>query len=501
MKRNISEDLPKRKFAPAAAGGSAPADKKENSTMNSEEKVSQAASDIRYKAKLKDIPVIQQYTEYMQKSTLSTQEQNMVKEKLFGKQGFGIKAEDYNAMFANAASDSISSALYKVFVEGKNQNQDPIQLTYFEELRNSKERKYEIKVTNEYGTYVRFATREQINKFRANPKIREVEIISVDPTKMTAYGAPYESERTKGDRTAAAMAGKDYDGDGKVESGAKEYRGSVHNAIQRKKGGTPDGKDTSSVKEDFIHEAGKKKVDDVEKTFDVMPPNKKNTVKVCPENGNGISESGYSKFLKKVNTDKKEAVSQNQQQLAGMALAFLRGEMPDASEEVKKMAKMGEKELRKFAKTKHEGLPEKVKEGAECNSDDSKEEEDPRSMKTKINLVKNKLRAMGLKMSYEPEGEMVDEAKVDDDLSPLEKQEARKKRSGGQSDFTRRNLTKSGRGKSPKGLKPVETTPAMTSVRKYEMALNQPNTPVGKRVAANNTMNDAERGPSGRRGS
>ena len=259
MKRNISEDLPKRKFAPAAAGGSAPADKKENSTMNSEEKVSQAASDIRYKAKLKDIPVMQEYTEYMQNSTLSTQEQNMVKEKLFGKQGFGIKAEDYNSMFANAASDSISSALYKVFVEGKNQNQDPIQLTYLEELRNSKERKYEIKVTNEYGTYVRFATREQINKFRANPNIKEVEIISVDPTKMTAYGSPYEGERTKGDRTAAAMAGKDYDGDGKVESGAKEYLGSVHNAIQRKKGGTPDGKDTSSVKEDFIHEAGKKK--------------------------------------------------------------------------------------------------------------------------------------------------------------------------------------------------------------------------------------------------
>ena len=231
-----------------------------------------------------------------------------------------------------------------------------------------------------------------------------------------------------------------------------------------------------------------------------MPPNKKNTVKVCPENGNGISESGYSKFLKKVNTVKEEAVSQNQQQLAGMALAFLRGEMPDASEEVKKMAKMGEKELRKFAKTKHEGLPEKVKEGAECNSDDSKEEEDPRSMKTKINLVKNKLRAMGLKMSYEPEGEFVDEAKVDDDLSPEEKEKARDKRSGN-STFTRRNLTKSGRGKSPKGLKPVETTPAMTSVRKYEMALNQPNTPAGKIVAANNAMNDAERGPSGRRGS
>ena len=96
-----------------------------------------------------------------------------------------------------------------------------------------------------------------------------------------------------------------------------------------------------------------------------------------------------------------------------MALAYLRGEMPDASEQVKKMAKMGEKKLRDFAKTKHEGLPEKVKE-SKCDDSDNKEindeEEDPRSMKTKINLVKNKLRAMGLKMSYEPEGELVDEA-------------------------------------------------------------------------------------------
>jgi len=37
------------------------------------------------------------------------------------------------------------------------------------------------------------------------------------------------------------------------------------------------------------------------------------------------------------------------------------------------------------------------------------EAEDPRSMPTKVNLVRNKLRAMGLKMSYDMEGDMVDE--------------------------------------------------------------------------------------------
>jgi len=42
-------------------------------------------------------------------------------------------------------------------------------------------------------------------------------------------------------------AKKDYDGDGTVESGAKEYRGVIHNKIQQKMGKKGDGKDTSKV--------------------------------------------------------------------------------------------------------------------------------------------------------------------------------------------------------------------------------------------------------------
>ena len=41
-------------------------------------------------------------------------------------------------------------------------------------------------------------------------------------------------------------AKKDYDGDGKIESGSKEHAGAVHNAIQKKKGGKADGQDTRS---------------------------------------------------------------------------------------------------------------------------------------------------------------------------------------------------------------------------------------------------------------
>jgi len=60
----------------------------------------------------------------------------------------------------------------------------------------------------------------ELQKFRSNPNVSSVE--------RTGYG----------------LSKKDYDGDGKVESPSKEHAGSVHNAIQRKTGGIPDGKDT-----------------------------------------------------------------------------------------------------------------------------------------------------------------------------------------------------------------------------------------------------------------
>ena len=50
-------------------------------------------------------------------------------------------------------------------------------------------------------------------------------------------------------------ANKDYDGDGKIESGSKEHAGVVHNAIQRAKGKKADGQDTR--KEEVEIEEGK----------------------------------------------------------------------------------------------------------------------------------------------------------------------------------------------------------------------------------------------------
>ena len=66
----------------------------------------------------------------------------------------------------------------------------------------------------------------------------------------------------------------------------------------------------------------------------------------------------------------------------------------------------------------HEGTECSVHGKDECppESSSKKEKEDTddyRSMPTKVNMVRNKLRAMGLKMSYEPKGNEIDEEASD----------------------------------------------------------------------------------------
>jgi hypothetical protein len=437
MKNHIAEDLPARKFAPAAAGA-APDDKrnkKDKSAMTPEERVSQAASDIRYKANLKDIPLLQQYNEYMQNSSMSTQERNMVKAKLFGKEGGGMRAEDFNPIFKNAASDNVAKALFKVFVEGTEQEQELISLTYLEEFDNPEHRKYKVRVTdkNTKRSYVRMATREKINQLRANPNIESVE--------MTEYGEPYEGERKKGSQTARVAAGRgldpvgkedgDVDNDGDKDKSDKylmKRRGAIGNAI-------------ATRKEEFIHEAETE--DSNTQTLDYIKGKVKNKVTISPIQGGNekvrivahnelegelIAETGYSKFLKKVHSLQEKAVSQNQQQLAAMAIEYLDGNMPDASDAVKQMAKMGRKELKKFAKTKHKGLPEKVKEEMDCGSDDKKKKNgvDNRSLPTEINIAKNIVRAStGIKNPIVMVSK-VDESRLGDRAKKIEDAEAEK---------------------------------------------------------------------------
>ena len=64
-----------------------------------------------------------------------------------------------------------------------------------------------------------------------------------------------------------------------------------------------------------------------------------------------------------------KAVSQQQQKFMGMVYAYKKGEMPNASDEVKKAAEgMTMKEVEKYASTKHAKLPKKIEE--KLNKDD-----------------------------------------------------------------------------------------------------------------------------------
>jgi hypothetical protein len=403
MKNHIAEELPARKHAPAAAGA-APTDKgdkKDDSGKSPEQRAKQAVYDIRYRARREDIPLRQAFSQYMQNSSMGGQEKTIVKAKLFGKEGGGMKAEDFNPIFKDAASDNVAKALFKVFVEGTEKEQESISLTYVEELDSAEHRKYKVRVTdkNTKRSYVRMATREKINQLRANPNIESVE--------MTQYGEPYEGERKKGSQTARVAAGKgldpvgqedgDVDNDGDKDKSDKylmKRRGAIGNAI-------------ATRKEEFIHEAGRKEKSKKSEKLDIKN-GINNKVTIAPTQGGNervglmahnelegelISETGYSKFLDMIQEKK-----------------LTKAEKAKKEEIVTSLKPKYGKTSKTYAIAT--SVAKKVAEEMDCGSDDKKkkgEEEDPRSMKTKDNLVRNKLRAMGLKMSYEPEGETIDE--------------------------------------------------------------------------------------------
>ena len=330
-----------------------------------EKQASQLASDVRYKVKksmgsgtkMSPAQVSRAYLAQLAKSPAPGAVKSMAKKKLIG-EAYG---SDINNIVKEVVSNTIASVFSENFVKTEPEKEDVVE----ESSDDGKKYMIVVKDKSTGNTYRRKATRAKIAELRANPNISSVEI--------THYGKVEDDEAKSGKRTAAAKAGKDYDGDGKVESGAKEYRGAVHNAIQKKKGGKADGQDTSSVKEEFIGEV-KESEDDTDRK---------------------ITGKGVNNYKGKDSAVKL---------------------FPSLGEEAGKVCKKCGK--------------------SPCECDDN---EDPRGMKTKVDMVRNKLRAMGLKMSHVPEAEMTEDLSVDKQMeisreynrkSPEEKREANKKAMG-----------------------------------------------------------------------
>jgi len=422
MKKHIAEELPARKHPQAQLSAqSQKSDKPErNQDSGGEEKtpeqrIRQAVYDIRYRARRENLPLRTAYSQYMQNSSMGEQEKQEVKRKLFGKEGGAMQAENFTSYMEDSASTAVSNALYKVFLEKKKEEDNLDELKYkLEEKVNdtSESKKYKVRVRDKQSgvTYVRYATRQKISELRA--KGLEVE--------MTEYGTPYEGERTKGEKTAEVLSKREKKpNDGNLANNYPPYDKVTKGDVVAGRLGK-DQMGGKNVKEDFLGEvSATENLPQTDPNIKTNPnqidfTTKKNKVVVNPTdssqtklmahrevNGNIIVENGYSKFLKKVNLLQEKAESEQQQKLFGLALSVKRGQTPrsEVSAEVLKIVDtMSEKEIRKFAKTKHSGIPEKKIQKEEVECEKTKEDKvDRRPLATAINLAKNKARAMGAK--------------------------------------------------------------------------------------------------------
>ena len=361
MTKKIFEELPARKHSPAvAAAKSGGAEKKGGESGGadggSEKKIRQAVYDIRYRARREGIDLRAAYAQYMQNSNLSSQEQAAVRAKLFPKgenSGGGEKKETKESFgVENWATNDVAGALFKVFVEKVEQ----------EEIQEDEgsERKYKVRVTDPKTekSYVRYADRAKITELRG--KGLKVE--------MTEHGDPYEGtkregegeKKKKGKLDPVGKEDKDVDNDGdhdKTDKYLLNRRAAIGKAMAKKK---------DKMSEEFIGEVASSKqkqigVDNYKPLAKGMQP----AVQVMPIDGADLANN-------QIGNVRKEEVSPAQKRLFEM---------------MKEQQVIAEKE-------------ECEKCGGDHDTKDHDKKEDectPNERKTYRELLKNKLRAMGMK--------------------------------------------------------------------------------------------------------
>ena len=355
-----------------------------------EKQARQLAYDTRYKVKqamaaksggkMDPAAVRKAYMSQLGKSSAAPAVKARAKQMLLG--------EDY-VDAKQLANDSMVSALYKVFVEGI---EGPVE----EVQEETEEKKYKIKVTDKKtgNTYVRMASRSKIAELRRNPNISSVE--------MTSYGSVGDDEKSKGSKTARTKAGKgldpvgqedkDIDNDGdhdKTDKYLLKRRKAIGNAI-------------ATRKEEVIYEKDEKEDSSVEKKITGEGVNNKKLIKVYPDVKEQVAAP-----KKEEEDNKSTAMSPQEKQQLEMKKKMLQKKMM-MQRQTLQMQKQGRLPLNYSEECGDGEVCDKCgKSPCECES------EDPRGMKTKVNLIRNKMRAMGLKMSYEPEGDKINEEDYD----------------------------------------------------------------------------------------
>jgi hypothetical protein len=296
---------------------------------------------------------------------------------------------------SDTVNESVVNALLKVFAK-KTQLEDADGNVAYEVTdivqEEMKDTKYKVRVTDKSTgkTYVRMADREKIGQLRADPRISSVE--------MTGYGDSYDKPVGKG----------------KGEEEKKE-----------------------TAKEEFIHEvnveddnpeANTKKIDVMKgKNKIIINPTQSEEMK--PGEDASAEKTKESSVEKRIRMVKRKILQSKMQAVRQGAGADIVAHTELEGEEISEKAGCAHT---------HEGTECSVHGKGECppESSSKKEKEDTddyRSMPTKVNMVRNKLRAMGLKMSYDMKGEQIDEI-----MTPKEKGESEVSRSSSTLEMGRR---------------------------------------------------------------
>ena len=341
----------------------------------------QLAYDVRYKVKgqFKDgqksdaASLKRAYMQQLGKSPAPGPVKVMAKKMLVG--------EAYDLVdVSDTVNESVVNALLKVFAK-KTQLEDADGNVAYEVTdivqEEMKDTKYKVRVTDKSTgkTYVRMADREKISQLRADPRISSVE--------MTGYGDSYDKPVGKG-----------------KEEGEK--------------------KEKETAKEEFIHEvnveddnpeANAKKVDVMKgKNKIIINPTQSEQMK--PGEDTSAEKTKESSSEKRIRMVKRKILQSKMQAVRQGAGADVVAHTEHEGEHIS--------EGEGCAHT-HSGQECPVHGMSECPStpstkskkEDKKDDDDYRGMTAKVNMVRNKMRAMGLRMSYDMEGEVVSEEDSD----------------------------------------------------------------------------------------
>ena len=384
-----------------------------------EKQARQLAYDVRYKTKqsmaqksggkLDPAQVQKAYMSQLAKSPAPPAVKSRAKQMLMG--------EDYKKDLGKLVSNSAASALYKVFVEHHRKDESGNTVPHEGEEINEEEKSYKVRVTDKKtnNSYVRMATRSKIGELRSNPNIASVE--------MTEYGSPTKSEKYKGKQTAKAKGGGGLDPVGKED-------GDVNN--DGKKDGTDKylmkrrkaiGKAMANRKEDYSWKDGFaeliEKKHNEEKKITGEGVNNKKLIKVFPDDvkemygsdaGTGATNAKPAPTPEKkpdpqiASKEKKQAMLKKQVLMKKLQ-AVRAGAGSDITSSYKPDGKLTEGEEKVETP---EGMGDITFDAGGAIPTTIKAIGDPRELETAMKLKKTQLRASGLNMSHEPEGDMVE---------------------------------------------------------------------------------------------